>query len=76
MRNHKGRGSGLTFIILLIVALLVAYLTVSNLSSLGVGGSSAEQSQAQQDLVKQAQDAVDAVNQRIGEALQAVGNEA
>ena len=41
--NNKGRGSGLSLIIILIVALLVAWLAVKNIGSLGIGIGGSQQ---------------------------------
>ena len=49
-------------IIILVVAIIIAYLAVSNMSSLGFGKKEETQ---QQDPVQQAQDAVDAINERM-----------
>jgi Tfp pilus assembly protein PilX len=35
--NNKGKGSGLFLIVILIVTLIVAYLAVTQMSSLGFG---------------------------------------
>ena len=67
--NNKGKGSGLFLIVILIVALIVAYLAVTQMSSLGFGKKEEAQIE-QQDPVRQAQDAVDAINQRQQEALE------
>lgn len=68
--NNKGRGSGLALIIILIVALVIAYLAVTNMSFLGAGGSSTQEEVIQEDPVDQAQDAVDAINNLMDEAGQ------
>lgn len=54
-------------IIILIVALIVAYLVVTQMGSLGVGGTT-QQERTQENAVEQAQDAVDAINERINES--------
>lgn len=61
--NITGRGSGLTLVIILIIALLIAFLGVKNMGPLGIGGSSPQQ----ESYVQQAQDAVDALNDRMEE---------
>jgi len=68
--NNKGRGSGMALLILLIVALIVAYLAVQQMKSLGVGGTTQQEQVQEQDPVDAAQDAVDALNERIEEAGQ------
>ena len=65
--NNKGRGSGLLLLSLLLAAVLVAWLAVQNMSSLGSGKT--EESQ-QEQYVDQAQDAVDALNQRMGQSVE------
>jgi len=70
IRNDKGRGSGLMLIIILVVALIVAYLEVQQMKSLGVGGTTQQEQVQEQDPVDAAQDAVDALNERIEEAGQ------
>lgn len=64
--NNKGRGSGLMILSLLVVAILIAWLVVQNMSSLGSGKS--EESR-QEQYVDQAQDVVDTLNQRMDESL-------
>lgn len=66
--NNKGNGSELALILLLVVALLVAWLVMTQFSSLGIGGSSGtgtEESQEEQDPVDAAKDAVDQYNQAL-----------
>lgn len=53
-QNNAGRAAGLTLALLLIVALIVAYLAVTQFTSI--------RKQPAPDLVQQAQDAVDALN--------------
>lgn len=65
MMNNRGRGSGLMLIILLLVALLIAWLTVTQLGGLGFGKTDAQQAQTQQNVIEQAQSAVDAINNRM-----------
>lgn len=60
--NDRGRGSGLGLLVILLVALIVAWLMVSQMKSLGVGGGGTSQ---RQDAVEQAQSAVDAINSRM-----------
>jgi len=68
--NNKGRGSGMALLILLIVALIVAYLAVQQMKNLGVGGTTQQEQVQEQDPVDAAQDAVDELNERIEEAGQ------
>ena len=65
MMNNRGRGSGLILIIVLLVALLIACLAVTQMGGLGFGKTDAQQEQAQQNAIEQAQNAVDAINDRI-----------
>ena len=69
--NNRGSGSGLSLALFLIVALIIAFLAMKQMSSLGIGGAT-QQEQMQQAPVEKAQDAVDAVNERM---LQSVPEE-
>ena len=61
--NNKGIGSGIAIIIILIVALLIAFLAMKNMGGFGFGS---KRGQIQQEnMVEQAQDAVDAINNRM-----------
>ena len=62
--NNKGKGSGLMLIVILVVALLIGYFAMMQMGSLGFGKTSMQQ-QTQQNVIEQAQDAVDAINNRI-----------
>ena len=62
--NSKGKGSGLILIVILVVALLIGYLAITQMGSLGFGKTSMQQ-QTQQTAIEQAQNAVDAINNRI-----------
>ena len=62
--NSKGKGSGLMLIIILVVALLIGYLAMTQMDSLGFGKTSLPQ-QTQQNAIEQAQNAVDAINNRL-----------
>ena len=62
MMNNRGRGSGLILIIVLLVALLIACLAVTQMGGLGFGKTDAQQAQTQQNVIEQAQSAVDAIN--------------
>ena len=63
--NNKGRGSGLMLIIILVVALLIGYLAMTQMGSLGFGKTGMQQEQTQQNVIEQAQNAVDAINNRL-----------
>ena len=63
--NNNGRGSGLMLIIVLLVALLVGCFAVTQMGGLGVGKKNTQQEQTQQNAIAQAQNAVDAINDRI-----------
>lgn len=58
-QNNSGRGTGL--VLILIAALIIAYLAVTQIKSLRSYNTSESQGT---DLVQQAQDAVDAINNR------------
>ena len=59
MHDHSGRGTGLTLLLLLVVALIVAWLAVTQLGSLRRPQDSAAQPTG--DLLQQTQDAADAL---------------
>ena len=63
--NNKGKGFGLMLIVILVVALLIGYLAMTQMDSLGFGKTGMQQEQTQQNVIEQAQDAVDAINSRI-----------
>ena len=63
--NNRGLGSGVLILLVLIVSLIVVWLTVQNMSSLGVGGNSSNSAQTQENYVQQAQDVVNATNDYI-----------
>ena len=63
--NNNGRASGLILIILLLVALLIAWFAVTHMGGLGFGKTDAQQAQTQQNAIEQAQNAVDAINNRM-----------
>ena len=64
MRDRSGRGTGLTLLLLLIIALVVAWLAVTQLQGLR-GPQEAASAQPTTDTVQQARDAVDALNGRM-----------
>ena len=66
--NNNGRGSGLMLIIVLLVALLIAWFAVTHMGGLGFGKTDAQQAQTQQNVIEQAQNAVDAINNRMLQA--------
>ena len=69
--NNKGKGSGLLLICLLVVALFVAWLVVTQMGGLGLGKTDMQQGQTEQmDPVQQAQDVVDMLNQAQQQAAQ------
>ena len=51
--------------IVLLVALLIAWFAVTQMGSLGFGKTDAQQGQTQQNAIEQAQNAVDVINDRI-----------
>ncbi len=67
--NNKGIGSPLFLLILLCVAVLIAYLAVSNMGSLGFGKQSAQQENVTNP-IEQTQDAVNQLNERMEQAGQ------
>ncbi len=62
--NNSGQGSGLLLVSLLIVSLIVAYLSVKQMGAFGYGTPEKAQEQ-QEETVKQAQDMVDSLNERM-----------
>ena len=65
--NNKGKGSGLALIIILVVALLIAFLVMKNLGRMGSGKEIAAE---QENYVQQAQSVVDQINQAQQKAAQ------
>ena len=65
--NNKGKGAGLALVLLLIVALLVAWFAVKNMGGLGFSSSTDVQ---QENAVQQAQDLVNQINDRMQQAGQ------
>lgn len=63
--NNQGKGSGLMLVVILVVAILIALLAVKQFTSLR--GSNTAQQETRQDPVQQAQDAVNALNDRMGQ---------
>ena len=69
--NNKGKGSGLLLICLLVVALFVAWLVVTQRGSVGFRKPDMQQGQIERmDPVQQAQDVVDMLNQAQQQAAQ------
>ena len=66
--NNRGKGSGLILIILLLVALLIAWFAMTQMGGLGFGHTNSQQEQAQQNVIEQAQNAVNAINNHIQQA--------
>ena len=64
--NNNGIGSGIAIIIILIVALLIAFLAMKNMGSFGNKPSQPE------NVVEQAQDAVETINDRIQQQYSAI----
>jgi hypothetical protein len=63
MRNRSGRGTGLALVVILIAALVVAWLAVTQLQ--GLRGPQEAASAQPTPTVQQARDAVDALNGRM-----------
>ena len=66
--NNRGKGSGLMLIIVLLVALLIGYLAMTQMGGLGFGKTDAQQAQTQQNVIEQAQSAVDAIKNHLEHA--------
>ena len=66
--NNKGKGPGLALIILLLVALLIGYLAMTQMEGLGIGTANTQTEQTTQNAIEQAQSAVDAINNRLEQA--------
>ena len=69
-RYHSGRGTGLALLLILIIALVVAWLAVTQLGALRKPQPE-NAAQPTADLVQQAQDAVDAINGRMAQTYEA-----
>ena len=69
MRDRSGRGTGLTLVIILIVALVVAWLAVTQLGAIRRPQDSGA-IHPTEDLVQQAQDVVDALNDKMGQSIE------
>ena len=59
--NSKGKGTGIAILMLLCVALLVAWLAVTQMKSLGFGS----RDESQEDPVDAAEEAVDDLNDKM-----------
>ena len=66
--NNRGKGSGLMLIIVLLVALLIGYLAMTQMGGLDFGKTDTQQEQTQQNAIEQAQSAVDAINNHMQRA--------
>ncbi len=73
--DNKGRSSGLIFIILLLAIVIVALLIVSQMGGLGMGKASDPAGPQGEAAVEQAQEAVDAINERIQQQYGSYGEE-
>lgn len=65
--NNKGKGSGLALVTILVVALIIAFLVIKNMGSMGPGKETAAQ---QENVIQQAQSVVDQINQAQQQAAQ------
>ena len=63
--NNQGLSSGLMLIVILLAVMIIALLFISQMGSFGMGRTS-EGAQTPNP-VEQAQEAVDAINERIGQ---------
>ena len=68
--NNKGKGVGLMLVVLLIVALLVVYIAVEQMSSFS--SNSTPVTAQQENPVDRAQSAVDALNDRIQQQYESI----
>ena len=67
-RHDSGRASGLALALILIIALVIAWLAVSQLGFLQRTQESLDPQPT--DVVQQARDAVDALNERMGQSIE------
>lgn len=65
--NKKGKGSWLVLVIILVVALMIAFLVMKNMGSLRPGNGDSAQ---QENYIQQAQSVVDQINQAQQQAAQ------
>ena len=63
--DNKGRSSGLMLVVILLVIVIVALLFAAQMGAFGIGKSGGGPAAETADPVAQAQDAVDALNERI-----------
>ena len=63
--NNRGKGSGLVLIVILVTTLLIGYLAMTQMGGLGFGKTGMQQEQTQQNVIEQAQNAVDVINNRL-----------
>lgn len=68
--NNRGKSSGMLILIVLVIALVAAYLAVTQMGSLGFGETAVQQTGPQQTVVQQAQGLVDQINQAQQQAAQ------
>ena len=64
MHDRNGKSSGLVILLLLIAALLIVFLAVKQMQSVGFEDGPGDA--AQSDAVEQAQNAVNAINEHMG----------
>ena len=62
--NNRGRASGLVLLVIIIVALIAAYLAVTRMGGFGFGRQGTRQEQSQQNMVDKTQDLVNQFNER------------
>ena len=65
--DNKGRSSGLMLVVILLVIVIVALLFAAQMGAFGIGNSGDSPAAQTEDPVAQAQEAVDALNERIGQ---------
>ena len=63
--GQQGRSSGLMLVVILLVIVIVALLFAAQMGAFGIGKSGGSPAAETPDPVAQAQDAVDALNERI-----------
>ena len=65
--DNKGRSSGLMLVVILLVIVIVALIFAAQMGAFGMGNSMNGPAAQSPDPVAQAQEAVDALNERIGQ---------
>ena len=63
--NDRGRSSGLMLVVILLVIVIVALIFAAQMGAFGIGKSGDGPAAQTEDPVAQAQEAVDALNERI-----------